>query len=180
MYKEKKYRTMINGKRAFLNICYYSMMTRCYNPNNPKYLSYGGRGINVEPYLQIWTNYVDYVHELLPKGYAIKDMQRLKMTIDRIDNDGNYERGNLRWATKKQQTENRSIHKNNTSGYIGVSWQKEKLKWVAQIGNPRKCIGVFHSPEEAFDAYQKEYLKCHGPEAHAKMMERQRKHLEQR
>lgn len=182
MYKDKKYRTMINGKRTFLYNRYRSMMKRCYCPNNVAYLRYGGRGIRVEPHLQKWTNYVDYVHTLLPEGHTIEDMRRLGMSLDRIDNDGNYERGNLEWATKKSQVLNRNIPKSNTSGYLGVSWCKTSKKWRAELRVNYKLIylGGFNSPAEAFDAVQKAYLKHNGPEQHAKLMERQRKHLEQR
>jgi len=182
MYKEKKYRTRINGKHTPMYIRFDNMMRRCYNPKHPRYSSYGGRGINVEPYLQIWTNFVDYMYTLIPKGQTIEAMQKLNMSLDRINNDGNYERGNLQWATSKQQQNNRKVFKNNSSGYQGVHWCKYTKKWRASIRakNKNKHLGYFSSPEEGFDAYQKAYLKYHGPEVHVKMMERQQKYLEQR
>lgn len=180
---EDKYRTQINGKPPFLYNCYRHMMKRCYKLKDKSYSDYGGRGIKVEPFLQKWTNYVDYSHSLLPKGQTIEDMKRLKMSLDRYpDENGDYKRGNLRWATKKGQSLNRNIQKNNKSGYLGVFLYKRTGKWVAQINidGKKKYLGYFDLPEEAFDAYQKAYLEAHGPETHAKMMERQRKHLEQR
>ena len=181
MYKDKKHRTKINGKRTFLYSCYLNMMHRCYNLKNKQYHNYGGRGIKVEPFLQKWTNYADYAHALLPKGQTIEDMKRLKMTLDRYPYlNGDYKRGNLRWETIKGQNLNRNIPKHNKSGYIGVC--KENKKWRAQITINGKCkrLGLFDLPEKGFDAYQKAYLEAHGPETHAKMMNRQLEHCKER
>ena len=178
---EDKYRTRVNGKRTYLYRCFYNMMARCYKPYNKDYASYGQRGIKVEPFLQKRKNFVDYMYELLPKGYTIEDARRLNMSIDRYPNEnGNYERGNLRWATAKEQVANRNISKNNTSGYQGVSWYKPKQNWRVQIHVLKtRHLGYFNSREDAFDVYQKAYLEAHGPEVHAKMMDRQRKRCEE-
>lgn len=76
------------------------MRNRCSNPKNNCYARYGGRGISVHP---PWDNsfisFLDYVSAL--PGYGVEGM-----TIDRIDNDGDYVPGNVRWATKKVQGRN--------------------------------------------------------------------------
>jgi hypothetical protein len=184
MYKEKKYRTKINGKRTFLYNCYINMMARCYNSNHPTYPSYGGRGIKVDPHLQKFTNFVDHMYELLPEGYTMEDIKRLKMSLNRINNDGNYEPGNLEWETKKGQVLNRNIPKSNKSGYLGVFWVEGRGKWEAQISidDKTKHLGYFDlpEPEKGFDAYQKAYLEAHGPETHAKMMNRQLERCKER
>jgi len=181
MYKDEKYRTIVNGKEPSLYRCYRNMLDRCNNPKHPSYHRYGGRGIKVEPYLQNWTNFADHMHEILPEGHTIEDMRRLGMSLDRIDTDGNYERGNIRWATQKEQILNRNMYKTNTSGYHGVSWNKKVGKWQAElrIDGEHLYLGAFDLPEKCFDLVQKEYLKHHGPEAHAKMMDRQRKRCEE-
>lgn len=74
---------------------------RCLCKTNKKYKDYGGRGITI---YELWINnptmFIDYVSSL--NGYMEKGL-----TLDRINNDGNYEPGNLRWATHIQQANNK-------------------------------------------------------------------------
>ena len=72
---------------------YNQMKSRCYNPNRKKYKDYGGRGIKVcDRWLNSFENFLQDMGER-PKG----------KTLDRINNDGNYEPNNCRWATIVEQ-----------------------------------------------------------------------------
>jgi hypothetical protein len=74
------------------------LIERCTNPNNRKYPIYGGRGITV---CDEWRNsYAAFLSDMGRKPHS-------KMSIDRIDVNGNYEPNNCRWATAYQQTHNR-------------------------------------------------------------------------
>lgn len=77
------------------------MKQRCYDRACPKYYRYGARGVIVcERWLNSFENFLSDMGEK-PSGRS----------LDRIDNDGNYEPGNCRWATASQQVRNRSISK---------------------------------------------------------------------
>lgn len=94
------------GKISKFYTCYVAIMQRCYNKKHKSYHSYGGRGIAIwEPWKSDRVAFIQYIE-------ALPGSNDPKLSLDRINNDGNYEPGNLRWATMKQQGNNRRKKEN--------------------------------------------------------------------
>lgn len=99
------------------------MTQRCTNPNNSAFHNYGARGISVAP-------------EWLGRGGFVRFIEHVGrrpapgLSIDRIDNDGNYVPGNVRWATRKQQSHNsRKVHVVTIGGVALPA-----AEWARRIG----------------------------------------------
>ena len=95
------------------------MLSRCCNQNNNRWYRYGGRGIKVCARWLVFVNFLADMGEK-PKG----------LSIDRIDNDGNYEPGNYRWATPIQQ-------KNNASSNRMITFKNKTqsmANWAREVG----------------------------------------------
>ncbi len=74
------------------------MKVRCLNPKHKMFKNYGGRGIKIyDPWIHSYEEFFAYVGKRPSK----------ELSLDRINNDGNYEPGNLRWATPRMQVLNR-------------------------------------------------------------------------
>jgi hypothetical protein len=130
---------------------------RTGNPNSNNYKDYGGRGITMfPPWREDFQLFYDYVS-------ALPHFGEKGLTLDRINNDGNYEPGNLRWATQHIQSTNSRIQKNNTSGYKGISFIKKENRWVATIKVMGKSIyiGQFKAKEQAVIA-RNNYIVANG------------------
>lgn len=96
-----------------------AMLSRCINQNDGSFPDYGGRGIQVcKRWIESFQNFLDDVG-LRPTG----------KTLDRINNDGNYEPNNCHWATKKQQARN-----TRTNRWIEFNGQKKVLaQWADDL-----------------------------------------------
>jgi hypothetical protein len=100
-----------------------SMMSRCFNPESTSYLRYGGRGITVCERWRDVTLFIEDMGESHVPG----------LSLEREDGDGDYEPGNVVWATQKVQNRNLSRRSDNTSGVTGVRHHANKSTeyWVA-------------------------------------------------
>lgn len=99
------------------------MLSRCSNPTDPRYESYGGRGITV---CERWLDIKAFVEDmgLPPEG----------MSLERIDNDGPYSPQNCRWATRREQ-------QNNTRATRRVIHEGQ----VITVSNLARKLGLSHS-----------------------------------
>lgn len=105
---------------------WYAMKARCINPNNSRYASYGGRGITVCDTWMSFTNFLSDMGER-PEGH----------TLDRLDNSLGYSPSNCRWASSKQQAQNK---RNNT--IISANGKSQCLQaWANELNVPPSTLG---------------------------------------
>ena len=137
-----------HGKRhTRLYKIWINMKKRTLNSKNKHYINYGGRGITI---CDEWKNdFMSFYNWAMENGYSDE------LSIDRIDNDGNYEPNNCRWTTRTIQNRNQRIQKNNTSGYKGVSYNKGNNKYIVRIDINKKNIylGYFQTAVEGAIVY---------------------------
>jgi len=87
------------GKRSPEYRAWDAMKQRCLNPNANRFEDYGGRGITV---CDSWMTFDNFLADM-----GEKPEPKSQYSLDRIGNDGNYEPGNTRWATRSEQQKNR-------------------------------------------------------------------------
>lgn len=123
------------------------MLDRCYNKNNEHYKHYGERGIKV---CDEWkSNFENFIEWAKNNGYADN------LTIDRIDVNGNYCPQNCRWATIKEQANNK--RNNNFITYNGKT--QTIAQWSRELNIKRGCLELrYHKGWEVEDILNP--IKC--------------------
>ena len=147
LLKERK--TKHNLSNTKLYRIWRGIKDRTLNLKTVDYINYGGRGITI---CDEWKNdFKSFYDWAVLNGYE----ENKGLSIDRINNDGNYEPENCRWTTSTIQNRNTRIHKTNTSGYRGVYFNKENNKYIARINvnGKRIYLGSFLTKEEGAIAY---------------------------
>jgi hypothetical protein len=103
------------------------MMERCYSQADPAYKNYGGRGITV---CERWHNFVNFFNDMgdPPNGRS----------LDRINNDSNYQPDNCRWTTPKEQAKNSRKPRQLT--YAGETLNL--TEWAERLGISRMAVAT--------------------------------------
>ncbi len=120
------------------------MIKRCRNKKSTGYPHYGGRGIVV---CGRWDTFENFLADMGTRPDPT-------YSIERLDNNGNYEPYNCKWATPAEQSRNTRKRKDGKNAVVGVSWHKATQKYMAHIAVKGKPIylGVFTSIEDAAKA----------------------------
>lgn len=142
------------------------MLHRCSNSDSQAYRHYGGRGIKV---CERWsTSFEAFLEDMGPRPSA-------KHSIDRIDNDGNYEPGNCRWATQKEQARNTRV--NYLVEHDGQT--KCVAEWAEQCGVKPSILyhrlvnlGWTFEKSVSFPSFSRSYARSCNPHYRVPMKER--------
>lgn len=120
------YKHGMKGTRLYR--IWQAMKTRCFNPNFPRFNDYGGRGISV---CDEWKDDFQAFH-----CWSILNGYQENLTIDRIDNDGNYEPINCRWTTNEVQANN-----SRQCNFIEFNGETHNLtEWAEILNIPRYVL----------------------------------------
>ena len=122
-----------------------SMVGRCNNPASHGYSKYGAKGVTICP---------EWEDPYLFMGWALLNGYKEGLTIERLDVHKGYCPSNCTWIPGANQYINRRLLTNNTSGFTGVSYDKNTNKWVARVrhNKKRKQLGRYASAELANQA----------------------------
>ena len=110
--------------RTRIHKIYRGILDRCYNKNTTSYIRYGGRGITVCEEWRGENGFINFYNWAMGNGYSDS------LSIDRIDNSGNYEPSNCRWTTLKEQLNNTRKNK-----YYDYNGEKLTLSQIAEKYN---------------------------------------------
>jgi hypothetical protein len=136
---------------------WYSMIQRCTNIKNRQYKNYGGRGINIcEDFLNSFAKFLEHVGKSPGKEYS----------IDRINNNLGYDYGNIRWATRKEQANNK--RNNITLEIDGISRKFTEWLEIHELNSRTERMRVYLKirkgihPKNAFESKKTKYINING------------------
>ena len=131
------------------------MKNRCYNLNSKRWKYYGGRGIKVcdewKHDFKAFYNYMASLPHYREKGRS----------MDRINNNGNYEPNNMRWADEHTQKANRRKLLKNSTGFTGVIETNGSYTSLISINKNHIWLGIYDTPIEAANV-RNLYIMKHG------------------
>jgi hypothetical protein len=137
--------TLIHGYTTVnhpLYSTYNNIKARCGHFKHEGHKNYAGRGIRMcDRWLESFENFAN--------DMGLKPTP--EHSIERVDNDGNYEPDNCKWATRIEQNRNKRIYKTNVIGYSGISMTKAGTYRVRTV-NDRILLGCFATLDEAVEA----------------------------
>lgn len=116
-----------------------NMIARCRNPAHPSYVNYGGRGILV---CEQWLDFQAFYADMGNRPSSLH-------SLERINNDKGYNKENCKWSTLQEQSLNKRIRRDNSSGKVGVYFTRGK--WDVQLyrNGKNSYIGSFLTFQEA-------------------------------
>lgn len=137
-----------NGRRSKEYTSWARMLDRCTYPGCASYRNYGARGIRV---CERWRSFSNFLLDMGPRPHGT--------TLDRINNNGDYEPGNCRWAPMTIQILN-TRPRPNKYGFPGVYMHRKKFSSAIKIEGKKKWLGTFGTAEEASVAYMEARAKA--------------------
>lgn len=118
-----------NNQHSYKNLYrrYLDMKSRCYKKSNCNYKYYGARGIKVCNEWLGENGYKNFENWSFENGY------KKELSLDKINNDGDYSPNNCRWTTKRIQNINKKPSTSNTSGFVGIKMHSSKIGYYGTI-----------------------------------------------
>lgn len=131
-----------------------AMIARCTNPTHKQFKDYGGRGIRVaKEWIQ---NFESFLAHIGPKPSPMHSLDRYP------DNNGNYEPGNVRWATSKQQC----IGRRSTVWIMAFGQRRTMSDWARKIGMTKPALAYRLKRMSVEDALTTPRMKNYAPRIH--------------
>jgi len=148
LYRESRKNNQYGYKHGYSNSRIYHtwnlMLQRCTNPNHTAYKNYGGRGIQV---CEAWLKFEGFLQDMVERPYG--------MTLDRINNDGNYCKENCKWSTWQEQQRNRNNNKLITINGVDKCLAEWCEIYNLPYGRTLDRIRYGWTPEEALELQSK-------------------------